>query len=75
MPVILPLSVVMTKIKFPNKKALKCLWVSKVIDIGLLIPDTLPQIILEVMKALDIYLLIQSNITQVITEVVDVGLF
>ena len=32
----------------PKNKFLKCLWVMKGVDIGLLIPSTLPQVIAEV---------------------------
>ena len=31
-----------------KKKVLKCIWVRKVVDIGLLIPATFPQVIVEV---------------------------
>ena len=42
-------------------------------DIGLLIPVTLLQIIADVVKVLDIGILIPATLTQVISEVVDVG--
>ena len=56
-----------------KKKVLKCLWGCKFVDIGLLIPVTLLQIISDVVKLLDIGILIPATLTQVILEVVDVG--
>ena len=47
-PSILPPTVITTEIKFLNKKVLKCLWVSKFVNIGILRPATLPQVIFEV---------------------------
>ena len=41
---------VLTMMKFMKKKVLKCLWVMKDMDIGLLIPTTLPIVITEVMN-------------------------
>ena len=56
-----------------NKKVLKCLWASKFDDIGLLIPATLSQVIMNVVKSMDIGLLKPTTLSQVIVEVVDVG--
>ena len=42
-------------------------------NIGILISDTLPQVILEVMKFLDIGLKIPATLHPFITEVMDVG--
>ena len=42
-------------------------------DIGLLRPATLPQVIAEIVKVVDIDLLIPAALSQVIAEVVDVG--
>ena len=44
-------------------------------DIGLLRPATLPQVITEVAKVLNIVLLIPYTFPHVISEVVDVGTF
>ena len=44
-------------------------------DIGRLIPATLPQIIAEIVKVVDIGLLIPATLSQLITEVVDVVQF
>ena len=46
---------------------------STFLDIGLLIPTTLPQVIVELVKFLCIGLKIQANLPQVIVEVIDVG--
>ena len=59
--------------KVLKKKVLKCLWVRKVIDIGLLRPSTLLHVIVEVVKVLDIGINRPYALPQVITEVVDVG--
>ena len=50
---------------FLKKKVLKFLHTSKVVDIGLKRPSTLPQVIVEVV---DIDFLKQATLTQVITE-------
>ena len=59
--------------KVPKNKFLKCLWVRKVVDIGLLRPDTPPQLIMEVMKVMNIGLKRPATLPQVIAEDVDVG--
>ena len=41
-------------------------------EIGLLRPETLPQVILEVMKFMEIFLKRSATIPKVIVEVVDV---
>ena len=51
---------------------MKCLRASKVLDIGLLVPDILTQIITEFVKVVDKGIMRQENIPQVIAEVVDV---
>ena len=61
------------RIIFMKKKVLKCLWLRKVLDIGLLKTDTLPQVIGDVMKVKNIGLLEPATRPQVIAEVVDVG--
>ena len=58
--------------KVLKKTVLKCLWERKVMNIGLLRPATLPQVIADFVKAVDIGLLIPATLTQVIMEVVDV---
>ena len=45
----------------------------KVLYIGLLIPDTLPKIIVYVVKVSDISLLRLATLPQVIADIVDVG--
>ena len=57
--------------KFPKKKVWECLEVMKYVKIGILVTDTLPQIISEV---LDIGILIPATLPQVILEVVDIGI-
>ena len=42
-------------------------------NIGILIPATLPQVIVEVVKVMEIGLLRHTTLPQVISEVVDVG--
>ena len=69
--IILPAVITATE-KFMKKKILKCLLVSKLIDIGLLIPSNLTQVIMDVMKVVDIGLLRKSTLPQVIEKVVDV---
>ena len=46
--------------KFLKKKVLKCLWVSKFVDIGIFIPDTLLLVITEVV---DVGILIPATLT------------
>ena len=46
-PSVLLTSVVTTTIKVVKKKVLKCLWESKVMDIGLLRPANQTQVIVE----------------------------
>ena len=45
----------------------------KVLDIGVLRPATVPQVIMEVMKVLEIGLKIPANLPKLIVEVVDIG--
>ena len=59
--------------KVLKKNVLKCLWVRKVIDIGLLRLFTILRVIVEVVKVVDISINRPSALPQVITEVVDVG--
>ena len=47
-PAIIPPTVVMTAMKLLKKKVLKCLWVRKDVNIGLLRPANVPQVIAEV---------------------------
>ena len=63
-PAIIP-PTILTMMKFPKKKILKCLWAMKDVDIGILIPATLHQIITEVV---DIGLFRPSTITLLIVE-------
>ena len=72
-PEIISLAVAMTTEKVMKKKLLKCLRVTKVIDIGILIPSTIPEEIVEVMKVLDLGLKRPATIPQLIAEVVDIG--
>ena len=62
--IILP--TVVTTMPFLKKKVLKCIWVMKYMDIGLLRPDTIPLVITEVMG---IGLLILINIELLIDNV------
>ena len=62
--IILP--TVVTTMPFLKKKVLKCLWVMKYMDIGLLRPDTIPLVITEVMG---IGILILINIELLIDNV------
>ena len=61
------------KNKLIKKKVLKCLRVRKFVDIVLLIPSTLPQVIVDLAKFTDICLLIPATILLLIVEVVDIG--
>ena len=56
-----------------EKDLLKRLWVKKVVEIGLLRPATVPQVIMEVMKVVEIGLKRPENLPQLIAEVVEVG--
>ena len=47
--ILIPAAITMTT-KVLEKKVLKCLWVRKVVDLGLLIPDILSQVIEEVVE-------------------------
>ena len=62
--IILP--TVVTTMPSLKKKVLKCIWVMKYMDIGLLRPDTIPLVITEVMG---IGLLILINIELLIDNV------
>ena len=59
--------------KVPKNKVLMCLWERKVVDIGIFIPYTITQVIVEVVKVVGIGLKRTTNLPQVITEVMDVG--
>ena len=59
--------------KVLKNKVWKCLWERKVSEIGLKIPTTLPQLIVEVVKVVDIGLKIPATPPQVIVEFMDVG--
>ena len=48
-------------------------WVIKVMDIVLLIPSTIPQVIMDDMKVLETGLLRPATLPQLFAEVVDVG--
>ena len=63
-PAILPPTAIM-KMGFPKNKFLKCIWVMEEVDIGLLRPDTITQLIAEVMI---IGLLSPANLPLVILE-------
>ena len=52
-------------VKVLKKKVLKCLWMMKDVDTGLLRLATLPQVIDDVMKVVDIGILIPSTLPQV----------
>ena len=72
-PSILLTVIVTTEKKVLKKKVLKCLWVRKVVDIGLLRPANFPQVIVLAVKVLDVGLKRPANLPQVITEVVCTG--
>ena len=72
-PAILIPAVITTATKFLKEKVLKCLQMSKIMEIGLLIPAILPRVIVDVIKVVFIGLLIPETFPQVIPEVVDVG--
>ena len=59
--------------KLLKKKFLKCLRLRKFMDIGLLRPSTLPQVIMEVMKVVEMCIKIPATLPQVNVEVLDVG--
>ena len=65
-PAILPPADVTTNIKVLKKNVLKCLRVSKFMDIVLLIPATIPQVIGEVLKLMVGGLLRPFTLSQVI---------
>ena len=69
--ILLPVSVTKTT-KVLKKKVLKCLQVSKVVYIGILIPATLPRVIADVVKVVYFSILRPATIPQVIADVVDV---
>ena len=56
-----------------KKNVLNFIWVRKVVDISLLRPSTLPQLIVEVVEVVYIGLLRPSTIPQLIVEAVYVG--
>ena len=51
--------------KLPKKKVLKCLWVMKYVDIVLLRPATIPEVIVEIV---DIGILIPDNLPLIMSE-------
>ena len=59
--------------KVCKKKLLKCPWARKVVDIGLLIPATIPQAIVDAVKFVGIGIKRPYPLPQVIAEVLDVG--
>ena len=59
--------------EFLKKKVLKFLWARRVVDIYILRPEAIPQVLANIMKVMDIGLLRPSKITRVIAEVVEVG--
>ena len=63
----------MTTMKVLKNNCLKCIRVIKVLDIGLLRPSTVTQVIVEVVKVVDISLKIPDTFPQVIAEVLNVG--
>ena len=71
-PAIIPHTIVATTLKVMRKKVLKCLQESKFVDIDLLKPAALPQLIAEIVKLLDIGILIPDTLTQVIVKFMDV---
>ena len=62
-----------TVMKVLKNKVWNCLQERKVVDIGILIPATLPKLIMEVVKAMDLGINRQAPLPQVIAEIVDVG--
>ena len=63
----------MTVMKVLKKKVWKCLLERKVVDIVLLKPDTINQLMLEGTKVVDIGIKIPATSPLVISEVVEVG--
>ena len=59
--------------KILKKKVLKCLWERKVVDIGILRPAIITQVITKVVEVVDIGLLRPSTITHKLAEVVYIG--
>ena len=59
--------------EFLKKKVLKCLWESRVVDIYLLRPEDIPQVLANIMKVMDIGLSRPAKITRVIAEADEVG--
>ena len=72
-PSIIPTDIVTTAMEVLKKKVLKCLWVRKVVDIGILIPANFPQVIVVAVRVLDVGLKRPATLPQVITEVVGIG--
>ena len=66
-------TIVLTTMQVMKVKVLKCIWVRKVMDTGLLIPDNFPLIIVEVVKVVDTIYKRPSNLPQVIAEVMYLG--
>ena len=61
----------MTTKKVTKKKFLKYIWVSKVVDIGLLRPDTITKLIMDVVKVMNKGLKRPDTVPQVIVEFVE----
>ena len=65
----------MAAMEILNNKVWKYLWERKVVDIVILRPATLTQLIAEVVKVEEIGINIPDTVPQVITKVVEVGQF
>ena len=62
----------MTTMKVLKKKVSKFLWLRNVLDIGILIPAIIPQVILDVVKVVDIGLLRTATLPQINMKAVDI---
>ena len=71
-PAIIPPVATTAAAKVLKKKFLKCLWVNKVVEIGIFRPATVPQVIVEVVKVMDMGLKRLATLPHLIAEVVDV---
>ena len=65
--------VVMVVTRVLKKKVWKCLQEKKVVEIGILIPETLTELKAEVVKVVVIGLKVPATLPQVMLEVADVG--
>ena len=59
--------------KSNEEEVLKCLWVKKVVDIGLVRTATVPQVIVEAVKVMGIVFKRPASLPLVITEFVEKG--